>query len=62
MTTPQDTDIREALRRKYADKPQLPSDFMQRMHDKMDKEKRTSRQKPWKRQRTFCALKGRSLT
>jgi len=43
MTTPQDTDIREALRRKYADKPQLPSDFMQRMHDKMDKEKRTSR-------------------
>jgi len=31
MTTYQDTDLREALRRKYADTPQLPADFMQRM-------------------------------
>lgn len=32
MTTPKDTDLREALRRKYADAPQLPSDFMDRLH------------------------------
>ena len=31
MTTYKDTDLREALRRKYADTPQLPSDFMNRM-------------------------------
>ena len=30
MTTYKDTDLREALRRKYADTPQLPADFMQR--------------------------------
>ena len=32
MTTNKDTDLREALRRKYANTPQLPSDFMNRMH------------------------------
>ena len=32
MTTYKDTDLREALRRKYANTPQLPSDFMNRMH------------------------------
>ena len=32
MTTYKDTDLREALRRKYADTPQLSSDFMNRMH------------------------------
>lgn len=31
MTTYKDTDLREALRRKYADTPQLPSDFLNRM-------------------------------
>lgn len=31
MTTMKDTDIREALRRKYAETPQLPADFTQRM-------------------------------
>ena len=31
MTTYKDTDLREALRRKYADTPQLPADFIQRM-------------------------------
>lgn len=31
MTTYKDTDIREALRRKYARTPQLPADFMNRM-------------------------------
>lgn len=32
MTTPKDSDLREALRRKYADTPQLPADFISRMH------------------------------
>ena len=31
MTTYKDTDIREALRRKYADTPQLPADFTERL-------------------------------
>ena len=30
-TTFKDTDLREALRRKYADTPQLPADFINRM-------------------------------
>ena len=38
MTTNKDTDLREALRRKYADTPQLPADFMQRMHQTTEKE------------------------
>ena len=32
MTIPKDSDLREALRRKYADTPQLPADFISRMH------------------------------
>ena len=31
MTNYKDTDIREALRRKYADTPQMPEDFLNRM-------------------------------
>ena len=31
MTTYKDTDLREALRRKYTNTPQLPSDFLNRM-------------------------------
>ncbi|MBR1388930.1 MAG: hypothetical protein IJ569_04850 [Prevotella sp.] len=31
-----DTDLREALRRKYADTPQLPADFMAGMEQQMD--------------------------
>lgn len=38
MTTNKDTDLREALRRKYADTPQLPTDFLQRMHQATEKE------------------------
>ena len=30
-----DTDLREALRRKYSDTPQLPSDFMTKMQERM---------------------------
>ena len=33
-----DTDLREALRRKYADTPQLPEGFMERMHDAVEQE------------------------
>ena len=38
MTTNKDTDLREALRRKYGDTPQLSADFMQRMHQATEKE------------------------
>ena len=31
-----DTDLREALRRKYSDTPQLPSDFMASMKQRME--------------------------
>jgi len=37
MTTNKDTDLREALRRKYSDTPQLPADFLQRMHRATEK-------------------------
>lgn len=33
-----DTDLREALRRKYADTPQLPEGFMERMHEAVEQE------------------------
>ena len=33
----QDTDLREALRRKYADTPKLPADFMERMRLRMER-------------------------
>lgn len=35
MTTHQDTDLREALRRKYADTPQLPADFSERLMQRL---------------------------
>ena len=42
MTTPKDSDLREALRRKYADTPQLPSDFMNRMQQASQKNRQRS--------------------
>lgn len=42
MTTYKDTDLREALRRKYADTPQLPSDFMNRMQQASQKKRQRS--------------------
>ena len=36
-----DTDLREALRRKYSDTPQLPSDFMASMKQRMEEPKPT---------------------
>jgi hypothetical protein len=37
MTTHRDTDLREALRRRYANTPQLPTDFTERMIERMDR-------------------------
>ena len=31
-----DTDLREALKRKYSDTPQLPADFMAKMEERLD--------------------------
>ena len=44
-----DTDIREALRRKYSETPQLPADFMAKMEQRMDSKPtaRTRRLWPW---------------
>lgn len=36
MTTYKDTDLHEALRRRYADTPQMPTDFTERMMEQMN--------------------------
>ena len=36
MTTYKDTDLREALRRKYADTPQMPADLSERLMKRME--------------------------
>ena len=46
-TTYKDTDLREALRRKYADTPQLPADFIAKMEQQMTKEVPTVRRWRW---------------
>ncbi|MDE7117438.1 MAG: hypothetical protein K2O61_02205, partial [Bacteroidaceae bacterium] len=38
MTTHKDTDLREALRRKYADTPQLPADFSDRLMQRLEQQ------------------------
>ena len=47
--TYKDTDLREALHRKYADTPQLPADFMVKMEQRMDAKPvaKTRRLWPW---------------
>ena len=47
--TYKDTDLREALKRKYADTPQLPADFMAKMEHRMDVKPvaKTRRLWPW---------------
>jgi hypothetical protein len=45
MTTYKDTDLREALRRKYADTPQMPADLSERLMKRME----TTREKPRRR-------------
>ena len=49
-----DTDLREALRRRYSDTPQLPADFMAKMQERMAQQSEPSlpapalRRKPWR--------------
>ena len=47
MNKPKDTDLREAMRRMYADTPQLPSDFMERMHQAQEKENKRRTLRRW---------------
>ena len=47
MNKPKDTDLREAMRRMYADTPQLPSDFMERMHQAQEKENKRLTLRRW---------------
>ncbi len=44
--TYKDTDLREALRRKYSDTPQLPADFMEKMQERMGGQGESSGTKP----------------
>lgn len=53
MNTFKDTDLREALRRRYADTPQLPDDFMLRMHRTMDEQAKQTSHRRWIR---FCIV------
>jgi outer membrane biosynthesis protein TonB len=43
-----DTDLREALRRKYSDTPQLPADFMTKMQGQMTSEPVAKTRKLWR--------------
>ena len=50
MKTHKDTDLREALRRKYADTPQMPADFSERLMQRMEKseaDKQPGRRHAW---------------
>ena len=50
MKTHKDTDLREALRRKYADTPQMPADFSERLMQRMEKseaDKQPGRRHVW---------------
>jgi len=51
MTTYKDTDLREALRRKYADTPQMPADLSERLMKRME----TTREKPRRRYWPYIA-------
>lgn len=47
MTAHNKSDIHEALRRKYADAPKLPADFLQRIHLADEKQKKTESRRRW---------------
>ena len=47
MTTNKDTDLREALRRRYAATPTLPSDFTDRLKERMDTKPAVSHWRRW---------------
>ena len=47
MTTHKNSDIHEALRRKYNDAPKLPADFLQRVHLADEKQKKAETRRRW---------------
>lgn len=47
MTSYKDTDLREALRRKYADTPQMPTGMSERLMKRMDTTQNTPRRRYW---------------
>ena len=47
MTTNKDTDLREALRRKYADTPQMPTDLGERLMKRVEATKATPKRRYW---------------
>ena len=47
MNNPKDSDLREALRRMYADTPELPSDFLTKMHQAEEKKDRKKALRRW---------------
>ena len=47
MNKPKDSDLREALRRMYADTPELPSDFLTKMHQAEEKKDRKRPLRRW---------------
>lgn len=52
-----DTDLREALRRKYTDTPQLPEGFMERMHEAVEQKKtRTRRTRSYRLTATITSI------
>ena len=48
-----DTDLREALRRKYSDSPQLPADFMEKMQERMAQQNELSMPMPATKKRLW---------
>ena len=47
MTTYKDTDLREALRRKYANTPQMPADLSERLMKRMETTREMPRRRYW---------------
>ena len=47
MTTYKDTDLREALRRKYADTPQMPADLSERLMKRMETTREMPKRRYW---------------
>ncbi len=47
MKTNKDTDLREALRRRYANTPSLPTDFTERLRERMDTKPAASHRGHW---------------
>ena len=47
MKTNKDTDLREALRRRYANTPSLPTDFSERLRERMDTKPAVSHRRHW---------------